>query len=366
MKYRSWGFMGIFALSLAGCGAADASVEGAAEDEAVSSTSQALSSIGTGAFWWDDIVSDVANVAVANNRFEQFQVQAGSLTHWSNNAGAWTFGSTFPAPAAGVTVRAVSVIKAGNRIDLFAVGSDNKVYRRVSLNPGASVPTFGGWSLVLNVGTVKAGAKIAATSWGAGRIDLFWITPTNVIGHAWYDNFAFSGFQTGSNTAWLASLPGFPSGHIEAVSMSSGRIDVFLLTGTEDFMIHHHSWNNGAFGRAEYSARGDGQVGNFMRAQGLAVSASGGNQLHVFLRPFIPDAPDPVNGLQLANLSGIQPNGSTLRFRALTNILPASPALPPYTLSDVVRRSEGGVFKHELWGMGDTHTARLYQVSFAE
>jgi hypothetical protein len=212
---------------------------------------------------------------------------------------------------------------------------------------------------------VKAGGKIAVTSWGAGRLDAFWITPANVIGHAWWDNFSFSGFQTGANTAWLANLPGTPSGDVEAVSMSFGRIDLFLQAGSDTFMIHHHSWN-GVGSRSQYSATGIGVVDGIMNTQALAVSASGGNQLHLFARPTVNDAPIAENTLQIANLSGIQPNGSTISFSKLNGIAVGSPPKGPFIISDVVRRTEGGVVKHDLWGMGSTSGGNLYQATFAE
>lgn len=347
--------------SSVGCGAAPME----ADDENLGEVSQAFSPTAHDPFWWGDIVDDVSNVTMEADSLDQFQIHAGDILHWRLKFGAWSDGAAMTRPA-GITFKAVAASASSEFIDLFALGSNNRIYHRfVQQASNGNLGAWSSWAQVAGAGAVKPQSKLAVTAWAEGRMDLFWITSSNVIGHAWYDNgFVLGGVQTGSNTAWLQNLPGVPNGNIEAVSWGPGRIDLFLHDEGDKWSIHHHFWDNGNFGRAEYLAKATDE----MTVDSLAVTSAGPNQITLFGRRF--PAPPPGQpsdwDVPYVTLSGLQANRSTLQFSRPFGILPAVTPVAPFVIHDVVRRIENGVVKNELWGAGDVSNAPLYSVWFGD
>jgi hypothetical protein len=358
MKRTTTLLLTLFLGTTVGCGAADPGA-----DEAIGETAEAISASGHDAFWWDDIMDDVDNVTVAPNVLDQFQVSAGNVIHWRLSSGAWSGGAAMSRPA-GVTFKAIAAANTGGFIDIFALGSNNRIWHRFASANASSVGTFSNWEQVANTGNVLVGSKLAMTSSAAGVMDVFWITSSRTIGHASFVNFAPTGVESG--TGWLQNLPGIANGNIEAVSWGPGRIDLFLWDSGDVFNIHHHFKDNGSSGRAEYRAGGTGIVDTDLGVTSLAVTSSGPNQLGILVRPDPNEPQSTVSNVRFANISGLLPNRSNLSFEPMTGILGSNIPAAPLILLDIVRRVENGVVKNELWGGGDVRNSQLYSAWFGD
>jgi hypothetical protein len=147
---------------------------------------------------------------------------------------------------------AIAVTANGGRLDLFAATSDGKVYHRFS-NVTTGVPTWSAWFEVPSV-TVKnptSDDAITVTSWGPGRLDLFWITPSGNIGHKWADNYVWSGTETGDDTSRWYLRPAVAEAYtppIESVSTQLGRLDIVVGASTAFRGLKHHAYYASASG----------------------------------------------------------------------------------------------------------------------
>jgi hypothetical protein len=184
--------------------------------------------------------------------------------------GGWLPGVDLGRPP-GVTLgTSVAAAVNGGRLDLFVVTSTGRVYQRTS-NVTLGEPTWGSWVQVPDV-TVKAPSALDAitvTSWGPGRLDLFYITPNGNLGHKWGDNNAWSGVESGDNAAtWYLKPPGAfaYSPPIESVSTKLGRLDIILGSQTGAPGLKHHAYYgdvNGWQQPVNVTCCSDGEGGNF-------------------------------------------------------------------------------------------------------
>jgi hypothetical protein len=110
------------------------------------------------------------------------------------------------------------------RIDVFANGTDNKLYQR----------TYdGSWSAWTPIGDALA-SDPAVVSWGPGRFDLFARGEQDAVYHKAFDG--------GRWHDWV-SLGGKIKFAPAVSSWGPGRLDVFAV-GTND-ELHHMAWDNG-------------------------------------------------------------------------------------------------------------------------
>jgi hypothetical protein len=137
----------------------------------------------------------------------------------------------------------------GGRIDLFVATQDGNVYHRASsVAQGTAAPTWPtGWVQVSGV-TAKSpssGDSITVSSWGPGRLDLYWITPSGNIGHKIAENNAWVATETGDTpeTWWLQPSGGTNaySPPIESASPMVGHLDIVLRTASGT--LNHHFWD---------------------------------------------------------------------------------------------------------------------------
>jgi hypothetical protein len=117
---------------------------------------------------------------------------------------------------------------APNRIDLFGVASNGRLYHK-AWNGFA----WTGWASELGAPPpgIAPGSSPAVSSWGPGRLDVFVRGADNAIWHAAY---------AGRWTTWGSLGPLIVSSPA-AVSWAPNRIDLFG-TGANG-IIYHKSWN---------------------------------------------------------------------------------------------------------------------------
>jgi hypothetical protein len=117
-----------------------------------------------------------------------------------------------------------------NRIDLFGVGSDGRIYHKF-WGPGWS-----GWLNELGAPPpgVAPGSSPAVSSWGPGRLDVFVRGNDNAIWHAWWAGATWLAWE--SQGATIVSDPA-------AVSWGANRIDLFGVGS--DGRIYHKFWGPG-------------------------------------------------------------------------------------------------------------------------
>jgi hypothetical protein len=228
-----------------------------------------------------------AVVSSGPGRLELFTLDGGKVfLRGYSHAGGWRNKVDLGKPN-GKTGTSLAAVKngTGHRIDLFAVG-DNKIWHR--FKNGAGDSDWSAWFQILNHPTVHSTGGIAVTSWGPGRLDLFWLTNVGGprdIGHAWAINDQWAGTEVGnaSSAPYLRPLEVASDG-LTAVSWGPNRIDLFFPTGL--LHVGHHWYDNGwnANTREVFNAWGvDAPAGPLWPGQ-VVVASKGVNQLEVFVR----------------------------------------------------------------------------------
>lgn len=220
---------------------------------------------------------------ISNNlvRYDLYAVRPGNVYP------TWDTEPALGKPASIAQFLKVAATKNGSRIDLIAVGSDNKLWHRFTTNNDMS-PQWNqpGWLAdIPGNPTVKAGSNIAITSWGTGRLDLFWWTPSNNLGHAWAENHVWQGSESGDTPGKPQLVPLISDGEsdLSAVSWGANRIDIFYTHGS---FLNHHWYANGWNANTRESIRPytqDDQISQLFAPYSVAVTSRSSNHLDIFV-----------------------------------------------------------------------------------
>jgi len=129
----------------------------------------------------------------------------------------------------GVLTCTPSVVCWGpNRIDIFANGTDNALYHK-----WWNGSSWGGWE---SLGGVLTSAP-SAVSWAPNRLDIFAVGTDSALYHRWWNGSSWGGWD---------SLGGILTSAPVAVSWGPNRLDVFA-NGT-DHAVYHRWWDGSAWG----------------------------------------------------------------------------------------------------------------------
>jgi len=270
--------MGLVAIAtLSGCSAEIGDAE-----EAVESSTQAVVEHMTWSGHMNVDTDDSAAVSSGPDRLDLFTIESGRLWYrpYAHSTG-WRTPVDLKKPAVFNEVRTVAAVKngAGTRIDVFAVAASQKIYHRYKTGSGDT--DWSAWFQILNQPTVKADSALAVTSWASGRLDLFWWTPSDNLGHAWATNNQWSGTESGDTPSkTYLQVPGHDwGGDLTAVSWGPNRIDLFYVTGPQK--IAHHWFSNG-WAEPELFNVWSVEDGQFPWPTSVAVASKGANQLELF------------------------------------------------------------------------------------
>lgn len=233
------------------CGEVDPSI--AYEDDKVDTISEALYST-TWSGTLDLSGTDAAIVSRGTDLLDLFRIDGGSLKYKRYN-GTWQSDVSLGKPSGVTQLYSVAAANNGGRLDVFAVGSDQRIWHRWSTNFGTGSPTWNtdGWKAdIPNNPTVKSKSSLAVTSWGEGRLDIFWWTTNNKLGHAWGEDFALNGSESGDTSSKTYLQPiGSSSGggDLSVTSWGWGRLDIFFARGgTTAYQISHHWYDEAGNG----------------------------------------------------------------------------------------------------------------------
>jgi len=270
-------------------------------DESVGVTSQAEIALNFGStIVWGDQVVDTAATSKFTGELDVFEVeQNGTVTYWdmeepSQGAGYQWFATILGKPSNSVNLKAAAVVNPAGFLDVFALGSDGKIYWRESSLTGAIPPVFGAWQTVANTGSVKSTSKLAVVEF-LNCIHLFWVTSSGEIGHAWTNTSRqFVGSQDGSNTTWLHPVKAKAVGDLKATKIfffngqSSEQIHLFFVGG--NFGLTHHWWDSITGGHhEELKMDGPGFASGQFDPSSFAAIPDGQSRLDLFTTVF-PDA----------------------------------------------------------------------------
>jgi hypothetical protein len=243
---------------------------------------------------------------------------------------------TITVSGSGVTVSSVSRASATqlNALVSVAAGAASGL-RDVSVtNPDKGTSTAAGALRVrdrdltfTNWTTVSSGVTsgTAVTSWGAGRLDVFYRGTDNALWHKWFANNVWS---TESLGGVLTSAPA-------AASWSQGRLDVFVR-GTDNGMWH--TWSDGVWHGWESLG------GDLTSAPGAASWSA--DRLDVFVR-------GTDNGMWHKWWDG----GGWHGYESLGGVLTSTPAAASWgadRVDVVVRGTDNGLW-HKWWDRTGWH-----------
>lgn len=141
------------------------------------------------------------------------------------------------------------------RLDVFWVGADTHLWHRWFSN---------GWQATENLGGHLKGVPAAVTAW-AGRIDIFAQGTDNTLQHIWVDSVWHP---------WESLATGLTSG-VAATTWGPGRIDIFWVGN--DYTLWHHWLGNNAWAGYE-------SLGGNLKNTPTAVVAFGGNRIDIFAK----------------------------------------------------------------------------------
>ena len=327
-------------ISIGACGGVDS-----ASDEKVSTTNEAT--IWTTA-WSGNLnggasIADAAVISRASENYDLFTLepglQGGNLVYQHYELGSWQGQVSLGRPDLNGPLRSVTATRtltsSGQRIDVFAVSSDNHIYHKFSPNNSGTAAidwTNQTWHQVSNNPFVSVGSPVAATSWGVGRIDLFWWTPEGNLGHAWADNLAWTDTETGNTPSktYLQPVGGAGTGtDLSAVSWGSNRLDIFYLNGSGH--IGHH-WYDGAGNgwgspnRENFAVRSnEGTSPSIGGLDSLSVASAGVGNLEVFVTGEPTGLPHDVFRTQYSGGWSLTEPGHILSFSTVEHSESAAP-----------------------------------------
>jgi astacin (peptidase family M12A) len=154
-------------------------------------------------------------------------VSNGAWRGWWNVAGGVT--------SAGGPVSMVA--RYGSQLDVFTLGTDNRVYT-AAWNQNVANGAWQGWWVVGGL-TVWPGAQVVATARASDKLDIFTVGGDGIVYTAAWD-------QNVSNGAWRGWWPilggvAVSGGQVSAVSTGSGRLDVYTVG--QDGNVWQAYWN---------------------------------------------------------------------------------------------------------------------------
>jgi hypothetical protein len=154
----------------------------------------------------------------------------------------------------------VAVSWAPNRLDVFAVGTDQRLWHWWRQDGGD-------WGGPEPRGGSLPAEGVEAVSWGPNRLDVFAAgQPGNQLYHWWWDGSSWGGPEPrGGN---------LPAESISAVSWGPNRLDVFA-PGQPGNQLYHWWWDGSSWGGPE-------PRGGNMNAEGVSAVSWGPNRLDVF------------------------------------------------------------------------------------
>jgi Repeat of unknown function (DUF346) len=139
-------------------------------------------------------------------------------------------GFRFAAPPTIPSVAATSW--AAGRLDLFVRGAEDRMYHKWSGDRATWGPSSEGWE---ELGGILASPP-SVVSWGADRLDVFAVGTDRGLNHKWWDG------TWGPSDADWEYQGGVVVGSPTVVSWGRNRIDVFVVGS--DFALHH-KWFDG-------------------------------------------------------------------------------------------------------------------------
>lgn len=150
--------------------------------------------------------------------------QITTQTYWSNELGGCAY------------ARSTSAY-------IFGIGTDHKLWAQFAQSDtSSSLYGWNSWGSPNNGATNFSTYQPGATSWGAGRVDVFAVDTSGLVDHAWLEG--------GSSLSW-ETLPPLPTGFVasapDAVSWGAGNVQVFVKGSS--FSIKGHPattsiWSN--------------------------------------------------------------------------------------------------------------------------
>jgi hypothetical protein len=198
------------------------------------------------------IVSPPQAVSWGPNRLDIFALgtdQAVWHRWWDGaNWGGWE-------SLGGILTSPPSVVSWGpNRLDIFALGTDHAMWHKWW--DGSS---WGGWESLGGILT----SPLSAVSWAANRLDIFGLGQDHGMWHKWWDGSSWGGWE---------SLGGILTSPVSAVSWAANRLDIFGLG--QDHGMWHKWWDGSSWGGWE-------SLGGILTSPVNAV-AWGPNRLDIF------------------------------------------------------------------------------------
>jgi hypothetical protein len=127
-----------------------------------------------------------------------------------------------------------------NRLDLFVVGTDQAVHHK-AWDGAAWRPSLTGWDSLGGIVQPDPMRRPAVVSWGANRLDVFVVGTDAQLYHKWWDGSAWGP----SLTSW-ERLGGVCASPPAAVSWGVNRLDVFVVMSNGQ--LYHKWWDGSAWG----------------------------------------------------------------------------------------------------------------------
>jgi len=205
-----------------------------------------------------------AAVSASPNRIDVFRIGIDSKMYYS-----WWDGSKWngwkPLEGKIFTSAPTAISPSSNRIDVFGISTDKQVYRQTwnGSKWNEQWESLGGVCI----------HGLAATSWGANRIDLFAVGTNSCLYHKWWDGSGWNGWEPlklKNLIEWEKSSTTIYAP--AAVASDSNRIDLFAV-GIDNY-IYHAWWDGEEWIGWE---KVDGPC-----IQGIAVASRGKNLLDLF------------------------------------------------------------------------------------
>jgi hypothetical protein len=326
----------------------------------------------TASSYYNETAQELAVVTRGSNKQDIFRIDGGQLKlmRWTGNT--WILDDPHPNPAGVASLKHVSAVLSGTRLDVFAVGSDKKIYHS-SADATLDPPVLSAWvrdvpqnpTVMLSDGTKFSSLAVVALG---TNLHLFWWTPSGNIGHAWYDNYvaAPGNIETGDNAALTFLRPQKPVANppdLSAVALGNNSIHLvhplYPSDGSAPTLAHIWfdgvSWGTQSSPNRENFAMSNPLGGELKVIYGSTVSitSKGPNNLEIFM------VGSPVAGFVDWHVYHTSFNGqwdsyfdgtTWLRFEQVSHPGTAVPARICTALPWQAPAPE-----MDLWGMGDGH-----------
>jgi ABC-type taurine transport system substrate-binding protein len=208
-------------------------------------------------------------VAWGPNRLDVFVIGTDrKLYHKWFDGAAWgpSLAGAYEAMGGTIVERPEVVAWAPNRLDVFVVGTNSALYHKWWA-PGWG-PSLTGYEYM--GGVIQGRPEVV--SWGPSRLDVFVTGTDRALYHKWWDGAAWGPSVTG-----YERMGGVIIGSPDAVCWGPNRIDVFVI-GTDRAL--YHKWWDGISWKP--SLTGYEYMGGLIQGQPKAV-AWGANRLDVFV-----------------------------------------------------------------------------------